>query len=844
MAVFICSKKIAKNTTVIATKKELTANNHLVLAPTYCMRNLVLCTLSFFFFLNAANAQIKGSISGSVKDKNTQQPIANATITIFENDSTAMITDKDGLFTMEVAVGKYNVYITAVGYQPLSFFNININSGAQRFIQAEMEASYNTLQEVVVRSGKSVRATDMITPLSTQKLTSEEILMNPGGNFDISKVIQVLPGVAGSFSASRNDIIVRGGGPSENVYYLDGIEIPVLNHFQTQGASGGATGILNSAFINDVQLTSSAFNSRYDNALASTFVIRQRNGNAQKHSGNFRLSGSEFAAAMDGPINKNTTYLASVRRSYLKYLFQLVGTPIRPDYWDFQYKINHKPTNKTDISFIGLGAIDDFFLAKPKKQKPETEYLNRSNPLINQWNYTVGVSIKRLIDDGYYTIAVSRNMFSNGIKRYENNIDKSGRLLFESSSFESENKLRIDVDKMRNGWKYSVGAALQYVKYEADVFNTVQLEVKDANGNTVQPAKTVQTHNNIGFYKTGFYAHLSRYFLSDKLLLSGGFRSDMNSFTENGMDPLATLSPRLSASYSVSEKINISASVGSYFKLPPYTALGYLNNNRYTNRSLNYINAIHYTAGLQYLPRNDFRVTAEAFYKDYSSYPVSAQTGISLANLGTDFNAIGNEPYHSTGKGRVYGMEVYAQQKMIRNLFYVASATVYKSEFAGADEKYVSSTWDYGYIVSATVGLSLKKNWEIGLKYRIAGGQPYTPYDLAASRAYYLTTGKGVYDYSLLNSERLKPFQQLDLRVDKKYNFRKTSLTLYLDFQNISASKTPSTPKYTFERNADNTAFITTDGNPIATDGSNAIPIILSNADATIVPAIGFIWEF
>ncbi len=808
------------------------------------MKQLLLL-LGFLAGCFTLHAQVSGILSGTIKDKNTQQTIGGATVSVYRQDSLQMVSDKDGQFTIALAVGKYNVSVAAIGYETVNLYNININSGNAKLLSIEMQQSFNELTAVVVRTGRSVRATDMITPLSTQKLTSEEILMNPGGNFDISKVIQVLPGVSGGFSASRNDIIVRGGGPSENVYYLDGIEIPVLNHFQTQGASGGATGILNSAFINDVQLTASAFNSKYDNALASTFVIRQRNGNSEKHSGNIRLSGSEFAAALEGPINKKTTYLASVRRSYLKYLFQLVGTPIRPDYWDFQYKVNHKPNKKTEINFIGLGAIDEFFLARPKKIKPESEYINRANPLIDQWNYTVGVSVKRLVEDGFVTVAASRNMFYNGIRRYENNIDKSGNLLFNSKSHETENKIRIDVDKMINGWKYSYGAALQYVKYDADVFNTLLQELKDASGNVIRPATTLQTENRISFYKTGFYAHLSRYFFQERLLLSGGFRSDMNSFTENGMDPLATLSPRLSASWSINDQWNVSASVGSYYKLPPYTALGYQNTaGALANKNLEYIHAVHYTVGLQYLPRNDFRLTAEAFYKDYDQYPVSNVTGISLANVGTDFNAIGNEKYSSSGKGRVYGLEVYAQQKMIKNLFYVASATVYKSEFAGSDNKYVSSTWDYGYVLSTTVGLSFKKNWEIGLKYRLAGGQPYSPYDLTASRQYYLSTGKGVYDYSLLNTERLKPFQQLDLRVDKKYNFKKTSLTVYLDFQNILAYKTPSFPKYTFERNADNTAFVTTDGNPVAADGSNAIPVILQSADATVVPAIGFIFEF
>jgi len=805
-----------------------------------------LVTVSVFLLaLLSAKGQIIGNINGTVRDQNTQGYIVGATVHLEGAERLTTATDENGAFEIKAPVGRYSLTVEIMGYEAVTLYNININSGNAQIVQIEMLGKSRELDEVVVGPSRSARATDMITPLATQKLTAEEIKVNPGGNFDVSKVIQVLPGVAGGTTANRNDIIVRGGGPSENVYYLDGIEIPVLNHFQTQGASGGATGILNVSFINDVQLTSSAFDSRYGNALASTFVITQRNGNPEKLSGNLRLSGSEVAATLEGPLSEKTTFLASARRSYLKYLFELLDLPIRPDYWDFQYKVNHKIDNKTELNLIGIGAIDNFRLVAPEQSDAENEYTLRANPLIDQWNYTVGASLKRLVDDGFYTVALSRNMFYNGAKRYENNVSESGAKLFDLASHEVENKLRIDVNTFENDWKISYGAVAQYVKYDAGLFNTVRSELADADGNVVSPAVTVSTNTAIDFFRLGAYVHASSYFLNDNLLLSGGVRTDINTFTTTGSNPLEALSPRLSFSYALGPRWNVSGSVGSYYKLPSYTALGYRDApGGLVNKDLKYINAIHYTVGTQYVPRNDFRFTVEAYYKDYGNYPVSLTDGISMANIGTDFYAVGNDRYTSTGTGRVYGMEAYVQQKLITNLFYVLSASIYKSEFSGTDGIFRPSTWDYGYIVSSTVGYKFNRNWDLGVKYRIAGGQPYTPFDPDRSRALYLTTGRGVYDYSRLNTERLPLFQQLDIRVDKKFNFRKTSLILFADFQNAFLYKAASLPKFTFERNADNSGFATTDGNPIATDGSNAIPLILRDRSATIVPSIGFIVEF
>lgn len=796
------------------------------------MKNSILLIFSLFLTLTVSG-QNSGSLSGEIKDKNTQGLIAGANIIAIGPDTVRATSDDFGKFNLQLPYGTYRLVVNALGYLQETLYTIPVSGGNTASLQIELQAESQRLQEVVIGVRKTARAADMTTPLATQKLTSEEISVNPGGNFDVSKVIQVLPGVAGGTTANRNDIIVRGGGPSENVYYLDGIEIPVLNHFQTQGASGGATGIINVDFIDDIQLSSSAFDSKYDNALASTFVIKQRNGYSERLAGNFRLSGSEVAGMLEGPIGEKTTFMASVRRSYLTFLFQLLDLPIRPDYWDFQYKINHRINPKTELNLIGIGAIDDFRLESPKNSTPENEYILRSNPLIKQWNYTTGASLKRLIDNGYFSLALSRNMLSNGAKRYENNAKREGDILFNSESHEIENKLRFDYNKYVNGWKYSFGAGAQYVKYDTDIFNTLT------------NLQEVQNRSEIDFFKMGFYGHLSKYFLEDTWLLSAGFRSDFNTYTENGMNPLKTLSPRISLSYAINSAWNVSASWGTYYKLPSYTSLGFADpSGTLVNKNLDYINSIHYTVGTQWIPRNDFRMTVEGFYKDYNQYPVSLTDGISLANIGTDFSAIGNDSYASKGKGKVIGVDAYIQQKLINRLFYVLSGTVYSSEFSGVDGKLISSTWDYGYVFSTTLGYKFKKNWDVGVKYRIAGGQPYTPFDLDRSQASYLLTGRGVYDYNRLNSERLPLFQQLDLRVDKKINFKNSSLALFVDLQNAFLYKTPGLPKYTFERNAENTGFLTTDNLPIAQDGSNAIPVILDDRSATVVPAIGFIYRW
>lgn len=793
-------------------------------------------------------AQINGIVRGTVKDKNTQETIIGAIISI-DGSTTGAVTDIEGNYKLSLPVGTYNLKASFLGYTTLIQYNISITSGNAQNINFELESVSSELSEVSVtfEKGKSAVATDMITPLSVQQLTTEEIKSNPGGSFDVSRVIQTLPGVGGSGGgAARNDIVIRGGAPNENVYYVDGIEIPVLNHFQTQGSSGGAQGILNVSFIEDVKLSSSAFDARYDNALASTFIIKQRQGNPEKVSGNVRLSFTEAVATLEGPLGKKTDYLLSARKSYLDLLFKLIDLPIRPNFTDFQYKITHKIDEKTTLTAIGVGADDKFSFGETRNASPENEYFRRSLPIINQWNYTTGFTLKRLINKGYMNVALSRNMYNNQLDRFEDaQYNNENKRNFKLRSQEIENKLRIDVNKYMDGWKFSYGVVGQYVKYNTDLYNKVTKPITDSLGDIVVPGIVVQFRNAIEFFKYGAFGQVAKNLFQEKLLVSFGLRTDMNSYMSNGNNPLNTLSPRLSLAYHLSKKFDLTASIGNYYKIPTYTTLGYKDANGVAvNKSMKYIQSTHYVAGTQFLPNEALRFTLEGFYKQYLNYPISKANGTSLANQGSDFGSIGSEAIVSSGKGETYGLEFFVQQKLVKKIFYVFSYTYVRSRYSGIDNKLIASSWDNQHLISTTLGYKFGKNWQLGLKYRFAGGTPYTPFDLTASQQNFALLNTGILDYSRINSLRLGDFNQLDFRLDKKINYKKTSLNWFLDFQNILMLTQEAAPYYTFKRKADNSGFETTDGLSLKSDGSNGIPVILKNENKTVTPSIGFTFEF
>ena len=576
---------------------------------------LLLCSLG-------TQAQNLSTVAGTVRDRATQEVLPGVSI-ILEGTDFGTATDAEGRYRLSgVPPGSYNLRASFVGYDPLLRYNIGLSTGNVNTLNLELNTVPQTLGEVTVTANRAIRVATAETPLSVQRLTTEEIKSNPGGNFDISRVVQSLPGVGGGGSGGtagfRNDIIIRGGAPNENVYYLDGIEVPVINHFPTQGSAGGPAGILNVSFIEDVTLSSSAFNARYDNALSAVLQFRQRDGNSERIQGNLRTSGTEIAATLEGPLTKNTTFLASARRSYLQVLFKLIDLPIRPDFYDFQFKTTTKLSAKTTLTSLGLGAIDHFEIAAPKNSTPEKEFILRNNPTNDQWNYTVGLNLRHLVENGYVNVALSRTQQFNGADQFEYgfNGDESRRKL-GARAHETENKLRADVNKRVGRWQYSYGVVGQLLHYDNNLTNRLRSEVRDGSGALVSPAVTVRFQSDYDFARYGAFAQATRtYGAESRLTVSLGLRADGTTALTEGYRLDRTLSPRLALSYALRPTLNLNASVGRYYKIPPSTILGFRNEaGTRVNADGRYIRSDHYVAGLEWLPGAATRFTLEGFYK-------------------------------------------------------------------------------------------------------------------------------------------------------------------------------------------------------------------------------------
>ncbi len=785
--------------------------------------------LFIFIFTGALYAQ-NGNIKGRIFNSKNNEPIPFTNVIIY-GTTIGTSSDIDGNFQFtNVKPGYIKLAATTVGYQKYLSTEFMITSGKTKYIEIPMHEVAINLAAVEIKT--TVFRRDEESPLSMKSIGIAEIEKSPGGNRDISKVLQSLPGVA-STPAFRNDVIVRGGGSSENRFYLDGIEIPNLNHFATQGASGGPVGIINVDFIREIEFYSGAFPANKGNALSSILDMRLIDGNPDNLKFKGAVGASDVALTLDGPINKKTSFIFSARRSYLQFLFSALGLPFLPTYNDFQWKSKTKFNLKNELTLIGIGAIDQFNLNTGIKNPSESQkYILGYLPVFEQWNYAIGAVYKHFRANSYDTYTLSRNMLRNTSYKYPNN-DESKSKILNYASDEIENKFRFERNAHTLEYKLNVGIGLEYNRYNNNTFQ--KIFARDS-------LKTINYNSKLDLFAWNLFGQISKQYLGDRLTVSLGLRMDANNYDNEMSNLLKQFSPRLSASYALTEKLFLNANTGRYYQRPAYTTLGFRNNEgELVNKQnkITYISVNHFVTGFDYLFTEKSKLTIEGFYKFYNNYPFSVNDSVSIASKGADYGTFGDEEVTPTSEGKAYGLEVYYRNVDLIGFNLILSYTFVRSEFKEKNNQFIPSAWDNKHILNITLKRDIGRNWDIGAKWRFVGGAPYTPIDFVESskREIWDSKGRGSLNYNAFNSERLSNFNQLDVRIDKEYFFKKWSLNFYLDIQNVLAYKSEQQPIYT---NLDINGNIAVNPN----DNTKYILRKVNDFSGNVLPTIGIIVEF
>ncbi len=715
-------------------------------------------------------AQESGVITGEVVEATTQVPIPGATVRVTGTNRGAA-ADLNGVFRIEgLAVGSYQLEISSIGFRSTLVTDVVVTNARPATVRVELTEQQDTGSTIVIRPDYFRKSREV--PTSTQTLSNEEIRRLPGGFEDVVRAVSTLPGVA-QVSNGRNDLLVRGGAPSENLYLIDGIESPNINHFGTQGAGGGPLSFVNLDFVRETTFSTGGFGAKYGDKVSSVLQLDLRKGREDRSGGKATISASQFGLNLEGPLTDRGSYIFSARRSYLDLIFRAAGFSFVPEYWDFFGKVDYRLTDRDQLSALAITAIDRvrFF------NDDQDDLFDNARILDNSQNQLIaGLTWKHLFENGYVSTTLGRTLID-----YEfGQSDTLGVPIFANSSTEDELNLRVDGVVQLGGetkTDLSFGGNAKTIGFSTDLTLTA-----------TEPNLDLDLEDR--FQKAALYASLSREFFT-RLRLTIGGRLDWFDAIEEPLYPAI----RGAATLGLTDRLSLSLSGGRYHQSP--SSIWLVANEE--NRKLKAISTDVGVVGIEQILADDFKVSAEGYVKQYSDYPASlSRPYLVLANTGAGFGgeeegfaSFGLEPLASLGTGQAWGVELYAQKKLSESRWYgVAALSLNNGVFTAIDDVERPSNFDQRVIFNLSGGWKISDLWEAGIKFRLATGRPYTPVD---------STGDPTFGYQrtdLYNSERLGLSHQLDIRVDRRWPLGGADLITYIDIQNVYNRQNPAPPRY------------------------------------------------
>lgn len=714
-----------------------------------------------------------GQIMGTVYIAETLEPVVGANVVVL-GTSRGASTDVEGKFSIpNLSVGSYILRVSAVGYETMRKSDIivsvarpaEVNIG---IIQADVQA-----EAIEVRGSYFRKLPE--APLSNLSQSNEEIRRLPGGLEDVVRAISILPGVA-QVQPGRNDLIVRGGAPSENLFVIDNLEVNNINHFGTQGASGGPLSFINLDFVDNTSFSTGGFGVRYGDKLSSVLSINLREGRKDRIGGKATISASQFGLNLEGPATDASSWIISARRSYLDFIFRAAGFAFAPEYWDLFAKGDYRISTRDQLEILAIAALDNVKLFNETSQKR----FDNSRILVSDQNqFVTGITWHHLMDESLSTVTVGRSYVEYAFAQRDTNLSN----IFSSDSKEAETSLKAEMFfHATKRTELTFGVQLKRLELESALFLT---PFWTNYGQQISVNAVFITSATKG----GIFAQLSHNFGGARF--TAGVRADYFDLIRNNI----VLSPRVNGTVALNAVSNLNASAGRFYQAP---SLIWLASNP-TNRDLSFIAVDQIVVGIDYILRGDTRLTLEAYEKDYSSYPTStvrtylvqANTGAGFGGSDDGFASFGVDPLISSGSGYARGLELLLQKKLSEIPCYgTVSISYNQTKFTALDGISRPGSFDQTWIINLGGGYVLNERWEFSAKFRYATGRPFTPYFYDSNMGMYVQRSQ---DY---NSMRIEANHSLDVRVDRRWNFDRWNLVAYIDLQNVYNRKPLDVPRF------------------------------------------------
>lgn len=707
----------------------------------------------------------RGTLTGRVLDQTTGQPLPGANVLI-KSLNRGTVTDETGRFTLRhLPPDTYTVQVSMVGYETAIQAPVAITSGRPNQLTVQLHPT------VIEKEGVEVTAnlfeSSAETPTSVRTLEAEEIRRAPGAAGDVQRVMQAMPGVAVG-NDRRNDLIVRGGSPRENLILLDGIEVPNISHFGTQGSTGGPVSMLDTDFLDDATFLTGGFPAKYGGALSSVLKLQLREGSRRQYNGSLDLSMAGAGGSAEGPILGSEgpmgSWFVGGRRSYLDLLRSDIGLTSVPQYSSGQGKMVLDLSPDDRLTAIGLAGRHEIRF-ESDVDDPVTTPKNGGHQLVG------GVSWRHLWGE-VGTSRLTTSIVSTTVRT--DMLTEQGTLGYRNRSRETTYSVRLTSSwRLAPSTTLEAGGTLRVTDYRHDLFRRSDT----TNTGSVRPPldETEQARP----IRPDAYGQLTHRPL-DWLSLTAGLRVSTFSLSNHSF----ALSPRLSARATLLPSLHLNASWGQYVQRPElvwYTTTD-------TAADLKPTRATHWIAGLEWTPGQSWRLTLEGYYKDYVHVPVYVNRPmLSTINQGTGYGAFTVDALSDEGTAHARGLELYVQRRLTDRFHGTLSYTLSEARYTPLDGTERPTNYDVRHMATVILGTSPLDTGVLGrlggsVKVRYASGQPTTPYDRDASR----TMDRGIIDVTQINAHRLPDYFRVDVRIDRRDNFTWGAVTSYVEVQNVT----------------------------------------------------------
>ena len=700
--------------------------------------------MAYSVFLSLVFSQT-GTIKGSISDR-LGLPLPGANIQLKETNL-GTTSNVDGYFEfLNVPSGYYTVYVTYIGYEPVTYPDVWVRPNAYDNIEISLSQLVIEFDNVLVED--SYFRNSGLNQDQSVTFRNDEIRRAPGAGQELSRILNSLPSVA-SVGENRQDMMVRGGGPTENGFVIDNIPIPSISHFaQEDGRSNGPIGLINTEMVETLEFYSNGFSAAYGNRLSSYGDITYRNGDKNEFKGNASLGLGGAAALMEGPLNSESSYIFSYRRSYLDVIAGALNAGGLPSYDDIQGKITYQPNPYNALSFLVVSGSSLYERTKEDAIKEEqVNYGRRQN---NQ--STIGMNYKKIWNESSFSntsISFSDQRADASFLNYKtSSVTSMANNTLQSYSVRQINQTQIS-NKL--GTEYGFETSSKILQYDFLL-------------NDLAASQDVSIVNTAVF-------STFRYLFASKFLISTGARVERNDYEKKNL-----ISPRFNAKYNLKDGVSaLIYNAGSYYQNPPEIYLSVEENS-----SLKSVRTFQHSITYERLLTSSTKLTLAYYQKTYSDAPMLSSM---LARTEPTFLLDRLAMYSgvvSSGSSTTDGIELLIEKKRAENFYGLIGATYFNAMYDDFDNISRNRDYNYKYIMNVVGGYRPEAEWEFSVRWSYFGGKPYTPIDEVKSQE----LGDEVLFLDQWNERRTPAYHSLFLRYENHKNFQSGNLIFFVEFWN------------------------------------------------------------